>query len=74
MWQYTQMKCRPDATNCNKSFEIGKEHECGKKEKIKMMECNIMSWNIARGIDGKLDQIIPVLLEEDIGICYLIEK
>ena len=38
----------------------------------KVINCNIMSWNIGRGL-GSLTEIKHVIAEEDIGICFLIE-
>ena len=59
---------------CNKKFEQETSlAEHGPKCKNKLMDCNVISWNIGRGLMSNKKQIEEVLVGEDIGICFLIE-
>ena len=44
-----------------------------KEVSLELKDFKIMSWNIGRGLIKKLSQIRAVLLEERVGICFLIE-
>ena len=57
-----------------KAGETAKEKpfKCQKRDK-KFTDCNVLSWNIDKGLTGHLTEIIHVLNTEDIGICFLSE-
>ena len=59
---------------CDKKFSEEstlEEHES--KCKKNFTNCNVLSWNIGRGLMSNKKQIEQVLVDEDIGICFLIE-
>ena len=61
-------------SQCNKKFELQTSlAEHGPNCKNKLIDCNVISWNIGRGLMSNKKQIEEVLVGEDIGICFLIE-